>query len=481
MAFITVSRIITALMAIVGSTFVIPITVAICCKEYSVILPFVIPMVVSWALFAVLNIPFRGKKFNLNIRITFVVVALAWIFVSIFGAIPLYFSGSVSNVIDAFFESASGFSTTGATVLSNIDELPRSINLWRCQTHWLGGMGIVALTVALLPLLGVGGFQLIKAETTGPDKGKVTANIATTAKVLWLIYFGFTVVETILLLICGMDFVDALSHSFSTLGTGGFSTRGGSIGSYNSCSIDVICTIFMFLSGVNFSLYYYLFTGKLRDIRENSELKAYILICFVSILAIAFTIRPMYGSFFKALRYSSFQTASLITTTGFATADYTTWPSVAQFFIFVLFFIGGCSGSTAGGIKVVRWVILFKQVSNETKRILHPHGVFSIRLNNNPGRKDIVFSVTSFMVVYGILILITTFVGCLGKLDILTAFTGAVSMVGNVGPAFGALGPSYTLAELPYFVKGFYCFAMLAGRLELYTMIIFFLPNYWKK
>lgn len=481
MGFVTVSRIITALMAIVGSTFVIPITTAVFCKEYSVILPFAIPMVASWILFLSINMPLKGKKINLNIRLTFVVVALAWIFVSLFGAIPLFASGAIPNFLDAFFESSSGFSTTGCTVLENIEELPRSINLWRCQTHWLGGMGIVALTVALLPLLGVGGFQLIKAETTGPEKGKVTAKITTTAKVLWLIYLGFTVLQTILLLICGMDFIDALSHAFSTLGTGGFSTRGASVGGYNSASIDVVCTVFMFLSGINFSLYYYLFTGKIRDIRQNSELKAYLLICFASVLIIAFSIKPIYGTFFNALRYSSFQTAAIITTTGFGTADYTTWPSVAQFILFLLFFVGGCSGSTGGGIKVIRWVILFKQVSNETKRMLHPHGVFSIRLNNNPGRKDIVFSVAAFMVVYFILILITTFVGCVCKMDLFTAFTGAVSMVGNVGPAFGALSPANTCSWLPPVVKGFYCFAMLAGRLELYTMIIFFLPSYWKK
>lgn len=481
MAFVTVLRILTALMAIVGTTFLIPICTALCIGEYSVLLSFIIPMVVSWVLFIAINIPLRGKKFNLNIRTTFVVVALAWVIASLVGAIPLYASKAIPSFLDAFFESVSGFSTTGCTILSEIEGLPRTINLWRCQTHWLGGMGIVALTVALLPLLGVGGFSLIKAETTGPEKGKITAKITTTAKILWLIYFGFTVLEAILLLFCGMDFIDALSHAFSTLGTGGFSSMNSSIGGYNSVAIDVVITVFMFLAGINFSLYYYLFTGNLKDIKNNSELKAYLLICTFCVVVIAVFIKPLYGTFAQALRYSSFQTAAIVTTSGFATTDYTNWPSVAQFFIFILFLVGGSSGSTGGGIKVVRWVILGKQVNNETKKMLHPHGVFSIRLNGQPASKGIVLNVVSFMVVYLVLVLITTLVGCIGKLDILTSFTGALSMVGNVGPAFGALGPSANYGWLPGFVKGWYCFAMLAGRLELYTMIIFFLPSFWKK
>ena len=347
--------------------------------------------------------------------------------------------------------------------------------------HWLGGMGIVALTVALLPLLGVGGFQLIKAETTGPEKSKVTPKIATTAKVLWLIYLILTAVQTVLLMVFGMDFIDALSHSFATLGTGGFSTRNASIGYYNSAPIDIICTVFMFLAGINFSLYFYAISRKFSEIRDNSELKAYISIFLIAVILIAINISQTYGSFPHGLRYAFFQTASIITTTGFATADFTLWPSLSQFVLFALFFVGGCSGSTAGGIKVIRWVVLFKQVNNETKRLLHPHGVFSIRLNNRPGRHDIVYSVAAFMATYLILVTITTMFGCMAQLDLFSAFTGALSMIGNIGPAFGSLGPSCIYGSLPSLLKWWYAFAMLAGRLELYTMIIFFIPHYWKK
>lgn len=480
MFFLVCLKIITILLSIVGITFLIPVSVAIYYQEFSVIPFFVIPMVISIILMLAVNIPTRKNKFNMNVKQTFIIVALSWVFASLMGSIPLYCSNFFNSYIDALFESVSGFTTTGATVLPSVENLPHSLNIWRCLTHWIGGMGIVTLTVALLPLLGVGGFQLIKAEATGPEKGKVTARITTTAKILWAIYIGFTLIETVLLKIAGMDFVDALAHSLSSLGTGGFSSKNLSVGTYNSVSIDVICTVFMFLSGVNFSLFYYLFVRKINDIVTNSEVKAYIAIVFVATLIVTFSIIPIYGSFANALRYASFNIVSVITTTGFSTANYQQWPSIAQAVIFILFFIGGCSGSTAGGFKVIRWVILGKQFSNETRRMLHPHGVFTIQINKRVSRGDIVFSVTSFMSIYFIMVAITTLVGCLGNLDLGTAFSAALSMLGNIGLAFSKLGPDGNCSIVPQFVKLWYCFVMLAGRLELYTMIIFFMPSYWK-
>ncbi len=478
---ISLLKISSILLSIVGVLFAIPLGVAFYYGESQVYLSFIIPMAVSFVFVAAVNFPTRHRKITMNTRQTFLIVALSWVVVSLMGAIPLYASGSIPRFVDALFESVSGFSTTGSTILSEIESLPKSINMLRCLTHWIGGMGIVTLTVALLPLLGVGGFQLIKAETTGPEKGKVTARITTTAKILWLIYLGFTVAETIALKIAGMTFSDALSHAFATLGTGGFSTRNSSIGAYNSVAIDVIIMIFMFLSGINFSLYFYIITRKFSDIGTNSEFKAYLVIIFALIAAVTVSLIGYYGSFGSSLRYSSFQVVSLITTTGFSTADFMDWPAVTQFLLFVTFFIGGCSGSTSGGVKVIRWLVLGKQVQNETRKMLHPHGVFAIRLNGRPGRKDIVFNVAAFMVVYFGLVAVTTFVGCLGKLDVWSAFTGALSMVGNIGPGYAMLGPSQNFGFLPDFVKYWYSFAMLAGRLELYTMIIFFLPVYWEK
>lgn len=479
--FANLVKINSILIAIIGTTMLFPFITSLVLHEGTKIaLSFLIPTLASYV-FLLADIPFRKKKISLTIRSTYMIVAFAWIFSSLFGALPIFLSGSAKTFTDAFFESCSGFTTTGATIFSDVESLPKSINLWRCFTNWLGGMGIVALTVALLPLLGIGGFQLIKAETTGPEKGKVTDKITTTAKLLWAIYVALTIAETVALKIAGMNFLDAISHAFSTLGTGGFSTRNASVASYNSSAIGWIIAVFMFLGGINFSLYFYMFTKNFSEVKRNSELKAYIGILLFCISGITISLVKTYGGFFKALRFGAFQVLSISSTSGFATADFTTWPSAAQFFILLLFFVGGCSGSTAGGFKVIRWVILFKSLGNETKKMLHPHGVFTLRLNGTPRELSIVNSVSAFMVGFFVLIGITTFVGTIANLDLFSAFTGALSTVGNIGPGFGKLGPSCNYGFLPAFAKWWFCFAMLAGRLELYTMIIFFFPNYWKK
>ena len=475
------ARLIFIVLSIVGLSLIVPILTALSCGEFSVIPSFAVPLAVS-ALVGVIFF-FAGKKTTIkfSIRSVFAFVALAWISISVFGTVPLLASGSFSTFHDALFESVSAFSTTGATVLSDVESLPRSINLWRCQMHWLGGMGIIALTVALLPLLGVGSFQLIKAESTGPEKGKITPKMASTAKTLWFLYTGFTVAEFIALKICGLDVIDSLSYAFSTLGTGGFATKNASVGAYNSLAVEIICTVFMFLAGVNFSLYFYVITGKFEEVKKNSELKAYISLFALCVIVVALVLIPHYGSFAKALRYSSFQVASIMTTTGFATADYETWPSAAQYFIFLLFFTGGCSGSTSGGFKIIRWVVLKKQAWNEMLRMLHPHGVFTVSLNQKAGRKDLVFNVAAFTFVYFALVFFTTMVSTFCGLDMFTSLTASLSMVGNVGPAFGTLGPSANYGMIPTFLKYWYSFAMIAGRLELYNLIIFLFPDYWKR
>lgn len=478
---VTVLKIVSVVMAVVGLTFSIPIAAALSCGEWAVIPSFAVPLAASLALAAVV-LPLTWKRGSpLSIRGSFAVVALSWISASLMGAIPFYYTGAIPSVVGAVFESVSGFTTTGATNVADIEALPRSINLWRCQTHWLGGMGIVALTVALLPILGVGGFQLIKAETTGPDKGKFTPKITTTAKVLWFIYFGMTLLHALLLLLAGMDVIDAFCHAFSSMGTGGFSPRAASIAAYDSPAVDFICSLFMFLSGINFTLYFYLFTGRFSQIRKDTELKVYVSIVLLAGLSITLIELGGFGSFWTSFRYSFFQVISVITTTGYGTWDYTSWHPASQLLIFLLFLIGGCAGSTAGGFKVIRWTVLAKQLHNEIQRTLHPHGIFTIRINAMPGRKDIVYNVAAFFFLYVILVLLTAFAACLAGIDIFTSLTGALSMVGNVGPAFGLLGPSYSCAPLPVSVKWVYCFAMLAGRLEFYTMVIYFFPSYWKK
>ncbi len=481
MQFFIFARLIFIILAIVGLSLVFPILTALSCGELSVIPSFAAPLGVSVLIGVIFYFAGKKTKINFSIRNVFAFVALAWISISVFGSVPLLLSGVIPNFYDALFESVSGFSTTGATILSDVESLPRSINFWRCQMHWLGGMGIIALTVALLPLLGVGSFQLIKAESTGPEKGQITPKMANTAKTLWLLYVGFTVAHAIALKICGMDVIDSICHAFSTLGTGGFSSKNASIGAYNSLAIEIVCTVFMFLAGVNFSLYFYVITGKFDEVKKNSELKAYISLFLICIGMITLVLVPHYGSFAKALRYSSFQVASVMTTTGYATDDFTTWPNAAQFFILLLFFTGGCSGSTSGGFKIIRWVVLKKQAKNEMLRMLHPHGVFTISLNDKPGRKDLVFNVAAFAFVYFMLVMISTMISTFCGLDIFTSFTASLSMLGSIGPAFGGLGPSENYGVLCPFLKYWYCFAMIAGRLELYNLIIFLFPDYWKK
>ena len=480
MNFIKFFRLIFTILAIIGISFLFPIIVALVCHEYNVIPAFLVPMAISVGLGAFAVLKDKKYSFKFSTKDVFIFVALTWIAICFLGAVPLIMSGAIKNPVDAIFESVSGFTTTGSTILSEVESLPRSINLWRCEMHWLGGMGIIALTVALLPLLGVGGFNLIKAESTGPDKGKITPKMANTAEVLWFLYLALTIIHAVALKICGMDFIDSISYAFSTLGTGGFATRNASIASYNSLSIEIVCTVFMFLAGINFSLYFYAITKKFDEVKKNSELKGYVLIFCGTAILIAIFLIPYYGSFASALRYSFFQVGAIMTTSGYATADYLLWPSAAQFVLFVLFFIGGSAGSTSGGFKVIRWIILAKQAKNEMLRMLHPQGIFSVRINGKAGRKDLIYNVAAFTFVYFALVIVTTFFGSISGLDILTSFTASLSMVGNVGPAFGALGPTANYGFLHPALKLWYCFAMIAGRLEIYNLIIFFLPEYWK-
>lgn len=471
MAF-SVFRILTYVLGMVGVAMMVPLAVAFNEGEQSCIYAFLVPALVGVLSALAFSLMARGKPREFNVRSAFAIVAGIWIVICLFGAIPLYISGAYPSIVDAIFESVSGFTTTGASVCANVEQLPRSINLWRCETHWLGGLGVIALAVALIPLLGVGGFRLIKAETTGPQKEKLTNFVATTAKSLWSIYIVLTALQTTLLMFFGLDFVDSLAHSFSTMGTGGFSTRNFSIGSFGIPEVEWTCIVFMLLASINFAIYYRLLNGKHSEVRQDSEFKVFLFIVVAAIsvaTAIQFKGFPELGD---TLRAVSFQVVSILSTTGFMTEDYLSWKPAAGFIIFVLFFIGGCSGSTGGGIKIIRWTVLAKQLGNEMRRIVHPHQVFTLKLNGVSGREGVVPIVASFVFVYLILAIITTFAGTLAGLDVFTAFTAALSMVGNIGPAFGSLGPTENFCSLAAPLKCFYTFAMLAGRLEIYTLLI---------
>lgn len=422
----------------------------------------------------------KNKSKGMSTRDGFLFVTLSWILVSLLGALPYYLSGAIPTFVDSYFETMSGFSTTGASILINIEALPRSLLFWRSLTHWLGGMGIVVLTVAVLPLLGIGGMQLIKAEAPGPTVDKITPRIAETAKILWLIYLGFTVAETILLQIGGMDLFDALTHTFGTLATGGFSPRGSSVGYYNSAYIDGVITFFMILAGINFGLHFRYLTGKANVLFSDTELKAYLSIFFGGTVLIAFNLYgSFYNSIFDSFRFASFQVASILTTTGFATVDYEKWPFFSQIILFMMMFVGGCSGSTGGGIKVIRIVTLLKQGINEMKYLLHPRGIFTLRISGHPVKKDVAYAISGFFFLYIFMLLITTLIIATAEEDILTCFTTALATVGNIGPGFGKVGPSENFAFYPSYLKVYLSFAMLVGRLEIYTVLILFTRRFW--
>jgi trk system potassium uptake protein TrkH len=381
---------------------------------------------------------------------------------------------------DAVFESVSGFTTTGATILPDLEILPRSFHLWRGMTHWLGGMGIVVLAVALAPIMGNGGFYLVKAETTGPTKEKFTPRITVTAKILWLIYMGLTLVMVALLRLGGMNWLDAVVHGFSTLGTGGFSTKNASIAAWNSPYIEWVCTVFMLIAAFNFTLIYRLLRGKYDELARNSEAKTYMAIVIIAAAIVAAQLLRHAGSAAKSLRYAFFDVASIISTTGFMVDDHNRWPHAARFVIFMLMLVGGCSGSTAGGIKVIRYVILFKQTKNELLRHIYPRGIFSMQLDGKNGRKDLVFNVSSFFYLYAIMIALGTLLASSAGEGLYDSLNAAIICVGNIGLGFGKLTSGTIFYEAPDYVKWGLSALMIIGRLEIYTVILLFNPQFWK-
>jgi len=457
-----------------------PLITSIVLAEVSMIMAFVIPLIIGivLALSAVLFI--RKDSHGIRPREGILLVFLTWIFSSLIGSIPYYLSPSGINLIDAIFESSCSFSTTGATTFSDVESMPRSLILWRSIGHWAGGMGIILLTVALMPLLGVGGLQLIKAEVPDPEKEKITPRITTAAKILWGVYCVFTIVLILLYRIGGMGWFDAVCDGFTIISTSGVCTKNTGLGYYNSAFIDWVTVIFMLLGALNFNLYYRIFQRKIRDVLNNTECRVYFFIFIIAALVISFTLIPQYGSFGKALRYGSFQTASILSTAGNARADYTTWPSLAQAVLFLLMFIGGCSGSTAGGIKVIRWSVLFKQTINEFRRILYPQGVFSIQLNKKVGRKDVVYGVAGFIFLYLIIVAITTLATAASGFDLFSSFSTALCVTGNIGTGFGIISPHNNYSIFQPHLKILYSLVMIAGRLELWTVIVLFTPGYWK-
>jgi len=485
MHFAMVFHIISVLIMVIGGFMLFPLGIAVYNGEQAGIQAFmqtIAIVLLSGILLNSLTRKRKGKQFSA--KDGFLMVTTSWIIASIAGALPFYFSGIIPSFADAYFETMSGFTTTGASILTEIQSLPKSILFWRSLTHWLGGMGFVVLTVAIMPLLGIGGVKMVSAESPGPTMDKITPQITHMAKLLWFIYIGMTVLETVLLLFGGMNLFDSLTHTFGTLATGGFSPKNASVGHYDSAYIDAVITIFMVLAGLNFGLYFRVLTGNLQELKKNTELKAYLLIFVVATLMAAIPLSgKIYSTFGESLRFSSFQVASIITTTGFATTDFDIWPSFSKYILFGLMFIGGCSGSTGGGIKVIRIVTLFKQSVTEMKHLANPRGVFTTRMNGITIRKDFVYTVLGFVFLYIMLLLFTTAVVATspGDYDLITSFSTALATVGNIGPGFSLVGPTMNYSFFPDYVKWFLSFAMMAGRLEIYTVLILFTPYFWRK
>lgn len=436
----------------------------------------------------------RGHKKEVKRKEGYIIVTFGWIVMSVSGVLPYMLSGAIPDFTNAFFETMSGYTTTGASILEDIEVLPEGILFWRSMTHWIGGMGIIVLAIAILPLLGIGGMQLFAAEAPGPGGDKLHPRITDTAKRLWFIYVGYTVAETLLLKLAGMSFFDAVNHAMATLSTGGFSTKNASISFWNDQPlIQYIIIVFMFLAGSNFVLSYFAFKGKVQKVLRDEEFRYYTLFLGVFVVLVALVIyfiagvpvsdyHPMVlGAAESSFRHGLFQVMAVITTTGFVTSDFTGWTPFLTIFFFGLMFAGGSAGSTAGGIKVMRHILIIKNGLLEFKRTLHPNAIIPVRFNNKTVSEHIVYNIIAFFVLYMLLFIIGSMVLGLLGLDFVSAIGGAASTLGNVGPAFGSLNPLSNFNGLPWIGKWWCSFLMLAGRLELFTVLILFTPYFWKR
>lgn len=422
----------------------------------------------------------KPKDKNIYSKEGFVIVALSWIVMSLFGALPFVSSGVVPNYFDAFFESASGFTTTGASVITNVEILPKSINFWRCFTHWIGGMGVLVFLVALLPLSGGSNLYLMKAESTGPAVSKLVPKVKSSAKILYGIYIGLSIILFILLLAGGMNLFDALTHTFGTAGTGGFGIRNNSIAGYSSYH-QIVITVFMALFGIDFSIYYLLILGKFKLMLQSDEVKTYIGIILISTLIICINCVNMFENVWESLRHSAFQVSSIITTTGYSTTDFEQWPAISKGILILLMFIGACAGSTGGGIKVSRILIYLKSIKKEILIASHPKLTKKIQMNGRVIEHETVRGVNVFMAAYLVVFVGSVLLISLDNLDFTTNFTAVAATLNNVGPGFGLVGPTSNFSVYSDFSTLVLTFDMLIGRLEVFPMLVLFSPYTWKK
>ena len=422
----------------------------------------------------------KPRSTNLYTREGFVAVALSWIIMSIFGAIPFVLTGDIPFYVDALFETISGFTTTGSSILTDVESISKASLFWRSFSHWIGGMGVFVFIMAILPMMGGSTMNLMKAESPGPSVSKLVPHVKDTAKILYGIYIAITICEATILRALGMPLFDSLTTTFGTVGTGGFGIRNDSIAGY-SPAIQITITVFMILSGINYTAYFYILTGKIKELFKIEEVRWYLAIIFGSVAVITWNVRSLYPTFSETLRHAFFQVGSIITTTGYATTDFDLWPALSKTLLVTLMFIGACAGSTSGGIKVSRILILLKTIRKELSLIIHPRQVKKIRMDGHPVDHETLRSANVFLVVYFVLLLTSMLLICVDEFDFSTNFTSVVTVLNNIGPGLNLVGPTQNFSIFSPFSKFVLMFDMLAGRLELFPMMILLMPSTWKR
>lgn len=422
----------------------------------------------------------KPRSTNLYTREGFVAVALSWIIMSIFGAIPFVLTGDIPFYVDALFETISGFTTTGSSILTDVESISKASLFWRSFSHWIGGMGVFVFIMAILPMMGGSTMNLMKAESPGPSVSKLVPHVKDTAKILYGIYIAITICEATILRALGMPLFDSLTTTFGTVGTGGFGIRNDSIAGY-SPAIQITITVFMILSGINYTAYFYILTGKIKELFKIEEVRWYLAIIFGSVAVITWNVRSLYPTFSETLRHAFFQVGSIITTTGYATTDFDLWPALSKTLLVTLMFIGACAGSTSGGIKVSRILILLKTIRKELSLIIHPRQVKKIRMDGHPVDHETLRSANVFLVVYFVLLLTSMLLISVDEFDFSTNFTSVVTVLNNIGPGLNLVGPTQNFSFFSPFSKFVLMFDMLAGRLELFPMMILLMPSTWKR
>ncbi len=476
MSYRIVLNILGRILLIEAGLLLAPLAVAILYGES--VFPWLRTIVIALALGGLLVLTGRSKD-DIRIREGFVSVALAWIVISLFGALPFVFSGAIPNYIDALFETISGFTTTGATILSEVESLPRSVLFWRSFSHFIGGMGVLVFMMAILPMDDEHSIHLLRAETPGPVKGKIVPRMRSSSRILYLIYIGLTVLELIFLLCGGMPLFDSLCTAFSTAGTGGFGIKNASIGAYGSAYIDIVVGVFMLLFGVNFNLYYLLLLKRSIKVFKNTELLWYLAIVFFAVVTISLNVAPLYDGFFPSLRHSFFQVSAIITSTGYATADFNLWPTYSRTLLVLLMFVGACAGSTGGGTKVARLVIAVKSVYMELRRLLFPRAVNTATMDGVRLEDRTIRNTLEYYILYALIAMASCLLLSLEGYDLETTATSVISCLSNIGPGLNLVGPMGNFGFWSAPSKLLLCLCMLLGRLEFFPMLMLFTPGVW--